>query len=496
MTSRADLGLQPKQLLPGLTAGLIVGIAEVIVAISFAALIFSGQLSPFVSHGIGMALIGIAISSVFIAVLTSLPGTVSGGQDAPVAITAVVVSAIALSMQANSAPEIIFVTAAAFIAISTLLTGITMLGLGYFGLGNLVRFLPYPVIGGFLAGTGWILVTGALSMLSDMSISILQLGDLFLTDTLIRWLPGVLIALILLVVSKRFDHYLIMPIVILGSTAIFFILASINGSTLDQLQEEGWLLGPFPDGNLWEPWLITNFDLVSWQDVWRNAAGAASIVLVSIVSLLLNASGLELSSGKDVRLNRELSAAGLGNAVSGLLSGFVGFQGIGLSTLNLKMKANSRIVGLIAAAICALALFFGGSFLSYFPKVVLGGLLLFLGLEFLVRWVYEAFFQLPRIDYFIVVFILVIVAFIGFLEAVAVGILLAVILFVVGYSRVDVVKHILSGKTHHSRVVRPVHQREAIRREGDLIFILQLQGFIFFGTADNLLNTVRRRVEK
>jgi SulP family sulfate permease len=159
MSSKFVQELHPERLLLSLTSGLVVGIAEVIVAISFAALIFSGDLSAFISDGIGLALFGIVITSVFIALMTSLPGTVSGSQDAPVAIMAVVAA-----MPAAASSEEAFTTVVAFIAISTFLTGIVLLGLGYFGLGNLVRLLPYPVIGGFLAGAGWLLVTGAISM--------------------------------------------------------------------------------------------------------------------------------------------------------------------------------------------------------------------------------------------------------------------------------------------------------------------------------------------
>ena len=79
MASELRQELRLERLFPSLTSGLVVGIAEVIVAISFAALIFSGDLSPFVSDGIGLALFGIIITSVFIALMTSLPGTVSGG---------------------------------------------------------------------------------------------------------------------------------------------------------------------------------------------------------------------------------------------------------------------------------------------------------------------------------------------------------------------------------------------------------------------------------
>lgn len=493
MASKASQELSPDRLFPSLTAGLVVGLAEVIVAISFAALIFSGDLSSFVSKGIGLALLSIVITSIVIALMTSLPGIVSGSQDAPVAIVAVVGVAIVAAMPAGASSEETFTTVVAFIAISTLLTGIVLLGLGYFGLGNLVRFLPYPVIGGFLAGTGWLLVTGAIGMLVDASPSSLQVAELFQPEVFVRWLPVIAIAVILVILSDRSDHYLIMPSVILGSVVLFYVIVLIGGANLTELGNQGWLLGPFPEGSLWEPVLVTNFDSIEWSVLWQQAAGAATIILVSAVSLLLNASGLELSSGHDLELNRELQAAGAGNSLAGLAAGLVGFHGISLSTMNLQMGANSRIVGLVAAAICGLVLILGGSVLSYFPKVVLGGLLLYMGLVFLIRWVYKAYFKLPKIDYFIVMLILVIVATVGYLEAVAVGILLAVILFVVGYSRIDIVKHRLTGSTRHSRVTRPFNQREVLRREGDRLFILQLQGFIFFGTADNLLSTVRLR---
>jgi SulP family sulfate permease len=485
----------PLPLLPIITSGLVVGLAEIITTISFAALIFSGALAKYVSSGIGLALFGIAIASIFVALMTSIPGIVAGSQDAPVAIVAVVAATIVGTMPASASLDESFMTVVAFVAMSTFLTGVVLLGLGYFKLGNLVRFLPYPVVGGFLAGTGWLLVMGAMGMLVDTAPSSLQLSALIQPDVLVRWLPGVAIAVALMVLSSRSDHYLIMPAVIIGSILLFYLIALVTGATLAELSEQRWLLGPFPEGSLWEPVMFTKFDLIDWGVVWDSAAAMATIVLVSAVSLLLNSSGLELNSGHDIRLNRELQASGAGNTVAGLVAGVVGFQALGTSTMNLRLGGKSRLVGLIIAMLCGVVLIAGGSFLSYFPNVVLAGLLLYLGLDFLKRWVYEAYFQLPKIDYAIVILILLIAATVGYLEAVAAGILLAVILFVVGYSRVNVVKHQLTGNSYHSRVTRPISQSEVLLQQGERLYLLQLQGFIFFGTADNLLNTVRNRVE-
>lgn len=151
-------------------------------------------------------------------------------------------------------------------------------------------------------------------------------------------------------------------------------------------------------------------------------------------------------------------------------------------------------MGLITAGLCLIALFVGSSVLSFFPKVVVGGLLLMLGLSFLIEWVYETWSKFPRIDYLIILLILGVIGGIGFLQGVGVGLVAAVIMFVVNYSRINVVKHALSGANYQSRVTRSITHRRILHESGEQLYILQLQGFIFFGTADNLLGQVRRRL--
>ncbi len=52
----------------------------------------------------------------------------------------------------------------------TVLTGITFLAIGTFKRGNLIRFVPYPVVGGFLAGTGWLLLKGGVYVASGEEV--------------------------------------------------------------------------------------------------------------------------------------------------------------------------------------------------------------------------------------------------------------------------------------------------------------------------------------
>jgi len=485
----------PRRLLPILTAGLIVGLLEIALATSFAALIFTGELSGYISQGIGLALMGTILSSALLAVFTSLPGSVGGNQDVPAAFMAVVVAAIVTVMPADATSEETFLTAVAAITLTTLLAAVFFLILGVFKLGALVRFLPYPVIGGFLAGTGWLLITGAFSTMVDVPQGATLFSTIMQPDMLSYWLPGLVLALVMLLLLRRSDHPLLMPGLVLGGTLLFYLLAWLSGTSLVELGEQGWLLGPFPSEGLWQPLKPSDLAHVNWSAIFAQAASMVTIFLVSSIALLLNVSGLELIAKEDMEINRELRVSGVANFASAAVSGLIGYQQLGLSALNFKTRANSRLVGLIAAGVCAAVLLFGASTLSLIPIIIVSALLLYLGLEFLYEWVIEGWSRLPKIDYFIVIVILLVTATIGFMEAVALGLIVAVVLFVVGYSRIDVVRHELTEATYQSRVARPRQQRQILEQEGEQLLILELQGFIFFGTADNLLKRIRQRID-
>jgi SulP family sulfate permease len=210
--------------------------------------------------------------------------------------------------------------------------------------------------------------------------------------------------------------------------------------------------------------------------------------------LLLNAGGLELATDQDLEINHELRIAGLANMAAGLAGGLVGYKQLSLSTLNFNLGARNRLPGLIGVAVCVIVLLAGNSMLAYFPRLVIGALLFYLGFGFLSEWVIEGFFKLPKIDYAIVLVILLVTITAGFLEAVGLGLVLAVVMFVVSYSQVDVVRHELDGASYQSRVSRSHQQQQALQEAGSKLYILQLQGFVFFGTANNLLNQVRQRL--
>jgi SulP family sulfate permease len=473
------------------------GILEVTEVTAYAALIFSGDLGAYISRGIGLMLMGEVVIVILTALFCSLPWVVAGLQDTVVAILALISAAIVSQMPAWATHQEKFTTAVVAIALSSLLTGALFLSLGQFRLGNLIRFIPYPVIGGVLAGSGLLLTFGAISVMTGASVSLFHLLPIIQPGLWVKWLPGLLFAVFLLVALRRRNHVLIVPGTLIAAIVVFYILLGLTNTSIAKATEQGWLLGPLlsDHGRLWQPLNVSDLAQVNWVVIGHQIGSLLVIPIIGVIAILLNLTGIELATGQNVDLNRDLKAAGLANLVAGLGGSMVGWQTLSRSTLNYKMGARSRLVGFVLAAVCGIVLWLGGSLLSYLPNLVLGGLLLFVGLDFLVTWVYDSWFKLPITDYLILVLILIVINTIGFLEGVGLGLVLAVILFAVDYSRINVVKHTLTGATFHSNVSRPRLHQQLLRRKGDWLYILELQGFIFFGTAQKILDMIRQRID-
>lgn len=483
---------RPNRLLPNLSTGLILGILNIPLLISFAALIFSGELSSYLPSGIGFILLGFFVICSVMAFTSSCRGVIAGPQDIPAAVIALMAASITSNMSATITEEA-FLTVITVIIITSFATGIFFLTMGLFKLGNLIRFIPYPVIGGFLAGTGWLLIKGAISFSTDISLSLPGVPLLVQTAVLIKWLPGLVFAVILLIVLRRYSHFLIMPIMLVSAIGVFYLVLLLTNTSVAEAGAQGWLLGPLPKEALFRPITLSVFTNANWALVFKQIGNIGAIMLISIISLLLNASGIELAFKQDIDLNRELKSAGIANLFAVFAGCPVGYHMMSDTALGHSMGGNSRLVSLFAALLCGAALFFGAAILSFFPKPVLAGLLFFLGLGFMVEWLYDTWFKLPKTDYFLIFLILFVVGTFGFLQGVGVGIIVAVVLFVVNYSHINVVKYTLSGVNYQSNVDRLAQHIKLLKERGNQIYILKLQGFIFFGTANRLFCQVRDR---
>jgi SulP family sulfate permease len=491
----ADLrrNFHPAILFPSLTAGLINAIIMISVEISLAALIFSGDLQQFLPRGIGIMLLGTFIISIFVALTSSLAGMVGVPQDTPAALMALVAAGIAATLKGQN-PEAIYSTTIGAIMFSSLLTALLFIALGWFKASSFVRYVPYPVVGGFLAGTGYLLAKGALSVMVDIPLTFANLSQFFAADVLWHWLPGVLFGLTLYMILRKYSHFLIMPGAVLTAIAFFYAFLFFSGISIQEASVGGWLLGPFPEGGLFKMFTLDGLAQVQWSAVFGNFDTFATLFGLSVISLLLNASGLEVIYKKDIDLDRELISAGGATLIGSFFGCIVGYQTLGLSALADRFGVRNRLAGVSAGLFCGMALFFGASVISYFPKMVLGGLLFLLGISFMAEWLIDSFKSLPRMDYILIWVMLFIIGYIGFLEAIGAGVVIAALLFVVSYGSVSAVKNTLSGSSFHSQVERSQNHARALIEKGGQIHILRLQGFIFFGSIQRVLQNVRERM--
>ncbi len=476
-----------------LTAGAIIGVIEVVLASSFAALIVGAAIPGHLADVVGLFLAAATLVLAVIAWASGTRGVVGSLQDGPAAVLAVVAASTAAAATGGSATR--FLSVVGVVVVSTLLSGVVLLVLGALRLGNVVRFVPYPVVGGFLAGTGWLLFKGGIGVASRVSPSVATLDDLFAPDALLRWGPALLFAAALLVVTRVVRRPFVIPAGLAAALVLFAIGMVATRSTISEAEAGGWLLGPFPEARLWAWWPARAVTGADWGAIFGQVGGIATAVFVCVVATLLNVSGIELMLRRDLDSSDELRAAGLANVAAGVAGGAPGFHALSLTSLAYRIDAGARPAGLVSAGVILGTLVFGARLVSLMPRMLLGGVIVFLGLGFLFEWVVDARRTLAPLEYAIVLVILAAIVAWGLLPGVAVGLVLAVVLFVVTYSRTDLVHDVRSGATYRSQIDRPPSERDALASLGEGIRILRLRGFVFFGTANALLGRIRQLAE-
>lgn len=487
-----------------LAAGLTAGLDNLGTGVAFAALLFSGPLAAGLGMGVAVLLLSGVVLSLFIALRSPWKGNVALVQETGIAILASSMAGILAGMDAQDTDRQV-ATVIAILGTSTMITGFSFLLFGRLKLGSLVRFLPYPVIAGFLSGTGWLLIEGALVMaagghgLADLAIG---LADTVTGDTagLLNGpvlfgalLPAVLMAGVLAVSLDRLPHPLTMPLALAAAAAAFYAVISALGITTEQAR--AWSLLPDVPANamvsLPSPlWTATQAD---WMAVAQAIPVMGAIAILNIIGLLLNTSGLEAASGREVDANAELRESGLANLLAGCFGGAAGYTGLSLTLLAARIQAATRLTGVAAGAILLASLAFASTLAAAMPGFLAAGLMIFLGAELIYHWAIAARRKLPQGEWLIVLAILAAVAILGFPYGLVLGLAFSVVMFVYNYARLPVVRMEADGRQLRSGVDRSPEAVRALDQKGEQIHVLRLQGYLFFGTMEQAVARVRKR---
>jgi len=474
--------------------GILIGAVEVVFAVSFAALVFSGYLEfYFLDDGVGLYLGAAALTLAFMAWRAGRRGIVGGLQGTGAAMMAVVAASVVV--HGAGSPNDIFLSALAAIVVTMILSGVVFWWLGSRRRGDLIRFVPYPVVGGFLAGTGWLLFKGGVYVASGVSPFFKPLSDLGTAAALQRWLPTLAFGVILLIAVRAIKRSLVMPAVVAIGFVVFALAVVATGSSMEEVRGGGWLLGSFDQTILWKTWTLEALGGADWLAVLESWAGIVTAVFVATFAILFNISGTELVLDRDLDTNQEMRDAGVLNVVSGALGGIPGYHALSLTALAERMKVDARAAGLIAALVPLAAVVVGAEVVGLIPRMIVGGVLVFLGLNFMVEWVWDKRRLLPPLEYAVVVVILAGIILWGFLIGVVIGLVAAVVLFAISYGRIELVREVAFGETYRSNVDRTADERAELRELSEQVQILRVSGFVFFGSTNRLLERIRRRID-
>ena len=482
-------------MLPALTSVSITTLLTVVACVSYSAIIFSGPLAAHYAVGVGLAFVSAIVLTLVVCVSSSYPGSLAYAQAEPAVILAVIVQGTAASLIDAAAPQQVLPTVLVVISLSSLLCGLCFLLLGWLRYGDLVRFVPLPVVGGFLAGVGYLLVKSSLTATLGPVLAAELPWSLLRADAIAHWLPGVGCGLTLWLLQARRNSLLNMPLVLGGLVTLFWLGAALAGAAPRDLADAGWLYADLPAGRLWSAGQhVARLDLVAWELLPGHALEFLTLLVVTTLAMLLTANSIELSVDRDIDLNRELRWLGLGNLTGGLLGALPGYHSTSGSILTHRLGTPWRTVGALTATSCLVVFLIGPGLLAVMPKMVAGTILFYVGLGLMVDWLYKTWSRMHPADYLVLALVFGAVAFVGLIEGLAIGIAAGLIIFVLRYSRIDAVRNTGSGATLHSNLERTVAAREALKRLGEGTFVLTLQGYVFFGTSHKLLSLIRQRM--
>ena len=474
--------------LPAVSVGISSGLTLLAIQVAYGTFIFSGALAPYSSQGVGLVLFGNFAACLLVALLGGYRGAIAGLS----LLIVFVMATIATTMEAEG--EKLFVTTVCALIISAVATGVCCLLIGRFRLANLLRFIPYPVAGGFVAGIGGAVCLAALSLMSVKSDG-KTASALLEPTTLWTWLPGFIYGIILYGAVRRWKNPLILPASVILTVGAYHLALSILGLSGDEARAAGLLLASTAQGNLWPAFGPADLVHVDWSAIVGQLPNMLTLVVIALICVIMNTAGLEVATDADLDWDREFQVTGAASIVTGFGGGMVATVIVPASFRSKLFHATTRLTGVIAACVVGAALLLGDGMLELVPTAYVGAMLVFTGLGMLDEGLVRSRKRLPVSEYAIILLIFVVIIFFGLLEGVGAGAVATLVFFAVRLSRVDPIASHFTARERRSNKARSIPDRAILLAEGDQVQAYQLQGYIFFGSVGVLADRLAKSLE-
>lgn len=488
--------------LPGLTPRLRARLNDILASappailtvtfcLSYAVLIFSGPLAPYLPYGIAATFISAAVIAAVIALGSTFPFAVGAPETSTAAVTAILSATLVEHIVATNPSAELLGPVLLTLSTATIITGVVLCGVGITRIGRAIRYVPYPVIGGFLGATAFLIMMGGIRVIANHPLRFDTLASFANPMTIYELLAGGALAFTIYLTWHRSRRPLALPAILLGGVIAAHITFWLAGISVAQAQALGWTFQTMPRASMVLPWHLSDIENYPWEAVPALLGNLVAVIFVTAISTLFNTTGIEVARAHEANLERELSVAGVANILSGLFGGYAGCISLSRTLLNAANGATSRISGLMVSAVAVVMLVADPALLSYMPKFVLGGLLIYLGVDQLNRWIIESRQRLSTLEYLSLLAIILIIVKWGFVAGVVIGTVIGCATFALSASRISSIKYSFDGSEYRSSLDRSRDDLALLAAHGKEIHGLNLQSYLFFGSANRLYQHVK-----
>ncbi|MBK8810622.1 MAG: SLC26A/SulP transporter family protein [Acidobacteria bacterium] len=464
------------------------GLASMLVAlpssIAFGVLVFSAISPEMAGQGALVGMIGAAALGLVAPFAGGTPALIT----APCAPAAAVLSGLAITLAAG---QVQIERIPGLLALTALLSAFFQALYGLLKGGQLIKYIPYPVVSGYLSGVGLIIALGQLPKLLGLPSETGLLHGLQ-SPGLWKW-PGVIVGIVTIIVmlsAGRLTKTIPAAILALVSGVACYLILGLFDRSLLTIESNPLVIGPIRSST---PFLQNVGDrfgsllTIQLDDLKLVIYSALALsVLLSIDTLK---TGVVLGALTRTRhnSNRELFGQGVANLASFVAGGMPGAGTMGPTLVNVTSGGRKSRSGFIEGVFVVLAILFLSPLIAWVPIGALAGILLVVAFR-MFDW--QAFGLLKnaetRLDFVVIAAVVIVAETVGLISASATGIGLAILLFIRDQIRGSVLRRRATLKEISSKTSRLQSERAILDENGEDAAVYELQGNLFFGTTDNL----------
>jgi SulP family sulfate permease len=361
--------------------------------------------------------------------------------------------------------------------VATLIAGVLLIGMAFARLGDVIRFVPYPVTVGFTSGIALIIAAGQIG--DALGLPIEQLPPDFF-HRMLTYAPrlgsaqpaavAVCVATIAIVqLWPRVTPRIPGPLVALVATT-----AIVHGF--------GWPVETIGDRFGAIPSSLPSFRLpaIDWQEVPQLFSPAVSIALLAAIESLLSAVVADGQIGGRHRSNAELLGQGLANLASPLFGGIPATGAIARTATNVRAGGRTPIAGMVHAFVLLVILVAAGPWAAWIPMAALAGILLVVAYNMSEWHVFVRLLRAPRSDVLVLVTTFALTVAVDLTVAIQVGVVLASLLFMRRMAEVTQVKAVRDALDYE---ISEPDERSTQAEIPPGVGVFEINGSFCFGAA-------------